>query len=331
MKTMVPGGSPRRFGAAWPVFAGLAIIIAAGGAWITLRPIAPPARDAPPQPAPAAQAASNPAAPSFDVVRVSPDGNAVIAGRAQPGAQVTVRNGDQVLGQAQADRSGAFVLVPATPLPPGGQTLTLASRDGSAAEIGGQSSVVVVVPSKQAPPQGPSPLLPAVALMVPQSGAPTLLRPAGRTGQPLGLDTVDYDERGEIRFSGTAPPAAPVRVYVDNMPVGEAHADAHGQWTLTPQQPVTAGVHRFRLDQLAASGQVAGRVELPFQRTALPAVNLAHGRVIVQPGENLWRIARHAYGSGIRYTVIYLANREQIRDPRRIYPGQVFATPGMTP
>jgi len=49
--------------------------------------------------------------------------------------------------------------------------------------------------------------------------------------------------------------------------------------------------------------------------------------VVVQPGQNLWRLARSAYGTGVRYTVIYLANRDQIRDPRLIYPGQAFAVP----
>jgi nucleoid-associated protein YgaU len=49
--------------------------------------------------------------------------------------------------------------------------------------------------------------------------------------------------------------------------------------------------------------------------------------MVVQPGQNLWRIARHTYGRGVRYTVIYAANRDTIRDPRLIYPGQVFALP----
>ena len=50
-------------------------------------------------------------------------------------------------------------------------------------------------------------------------------------------------------------------------------------------------------------------------------------RVIIQPGDNLWTIARNIYGKGIRYTVIYEANRDQIRDPDLIYPGQIFTTP----
>ncbi|HMF67392.1 MAG TPA: peptidase M23, partial [Phyllobacterium sp.] len=33
------------------------------------------------------------------------------------------------------------------------------------------------------------------------------------------------------------------------------------------------------------------------------------------------------YGAGMRYTTIYLANKEQIRNPDMIFPGQVFALP----
>ena len=47
----------------------------------------------------------------------------------------------------------------------------------------------------------------------------------------------------------------------------------------------------------------------------------------MQPGNSLWRIARSRYGSGPNYSVIYEANKEQIRDPDLIYPGQVFTIP----
>jgi nucleoid-associated protein YgaU len=44
-------------------------------------------------------------------------------------------------------------------------------------------------------------------------------------------------------------------------------------------------------------------------------------------GDNLWRISQRTYGRGERYTVIYDANQNQIRDPDRIYPGQIFILP----
>jgi nucleoid-associated protein YgaU len=342
---MATEGAPRRVVATWPVLAGAAALVAAGGAAAYLRwpalssvpPVAapanvtasasPPAADPGARAQPPAEAAVNPAAPSFDVVRVTPDGSAVIAGRAQPGAEVVVRDGERELGHTQADRRGEFVLVPDAKLPAGGRELTLTTRESGGAEVKSEESVVVVVPQSREPAAPSS----ALALLVPPgTAAPRLLQapPTSGKNQKLSLNAVDYDDKGEIRFSGSAPPSTPLRVYVDNQPVGESKTDAQGQWTLTPRDSVPAGVHQFRVDQLAANGRVTGRVELPFQRTATPAaVPAAQDRVVVQPGQNLWRIARHTYGAGIRYTVIYLANRDVIRDPRLIYPGQVFSTP----
>ena len=55
------------------------------------------------------------------------------------------------------------------------------------------------------------------------------------------------------------------------------------------------------------------------------------GRVVIQPGNNLWRISKVIYGDGTKYTLLYQANQDQIRDPDLIYPGQVFRTPDVVP
>ncbi len=80
----------------------------------------------------------------------------------------------------------------------------------------------------------------------------------------------------------------------------------------------------------ARTGKVVARLELPFSREAEPQRALASAdSVIVQPGQSLWRIARRSYGKGVRYTVIYAANRDDISDPNRIYPGQIFSVPAL--
>ncbi|MBT3333592.1 MAG: LysM peptidoglycan-binding domain-containing protein, partial [Rhodospirillaceae bacterium] len=109
-----------------------------------------------------------------------------------------------------------------------------------------------------------------------------------------------------------------------------AKADQDKAWVLKPKKEVKPGTHTLRVDQVDDSGKVISRVELPFVRVAAAevlATSTAENRVIVQPGNSLWRIARRVYGSGIRYTVIYQANDNQIRDPDMIFPGQVFNLP----
>lgn len=61
--------------------------------------------------------------------------------------------------------------------------------------------------------------------------------------------------------------------------------------------------------------------------TVAPKLEPADGSVIIRRKDTLWRISRRVYGRGVRYSTIYLANQDQIRDPNRIWPGQVFKVP----
>ncbi len=276
--------------------------------------------------------------PGFDIVRVDPQGDSVMAGHATPGAGVVIRQGEQEVGRATADRSGDWALTPSRQLAPGASALTLAERTPEGHEIKGDGPVLLVLPqppdaASPAQPNAPAklnaPAQPALAVLTDGAAAPQVLQgPASPPGSSrLMLGTVDYGDTGAVRFGGTAPPGSTVRVYVDSHPVGDAQANARGSWTMTPGRDLDAGLHQLRLDQLARQGKVSARVEMPFTRAALDAHTLAVGSVVVQPGQNLWLLARHRYGAGIRYTVIYQANRDQIRNPDLIYPGQVFAMP----
>ncbi|MCH7796634.1 MAG: LysM peptidoglycan-binding domain-containing protein, partial [Proteobacteria bacterium] len=114
---------------------------------------------------------------------------------------------------------------------------------------------------------------------------------------------------------------------LDDKPVAHAAAGADGRWSATLARSISPGLHRLRVDQLGADGQVTARVETPFSRAALVATLPEEMAVIVQPGNSLWRIARRVYGQGVRYSVIYRANQERIGDPDLIYPGQIFIVP----
>ncbi|MBV1797400.1 LysM peptidoglycan-binding domain-containing protein [Siccirubricoccus sp. G192] len=341
---------------------GLIAFAAIGTAWIMLPEAFPSLRSRPSlqpaglnpaarAPAPVGQAPAAPAvaeAPRFDVARVGARGMVVTAGRAAPGAEVMLLEAGRELGRARADARGEWVILPGGPLPSGARELALAARSPGGEAVPGQETVLLVVPEApvamaRALPQPlaggeagtPGPL----AVLLPQAGAtgaaPRILQGGAAAAEPgtaqprqrLGLDVVDYDDAGAMRFAGSAVPGATVRLYVGQRHAGDAVADAAGRWQLTPAGQPTPGRHTLRVDQLAASGTVAARIEVPFQRDQMAGDLVQDGRLIVQPGQNLWWIARRVYGRGLRYTVIYQANREQIRDPRLIYPGQVFAVP----
>ena len=339
------------------VLAGLVVLCTVGGlvAYLDLQRVHGPALQmvglpVGPATVPVAPSAGKPVSPTavlptFDVVRVSPQGSVVIAGRASAGSEVIVFEGGREIARATADQRGEFVALPSLPLAAGGRELTLVARGGAGgAEVRGEQSVVLVIPDRGKPGAAEAPV---VALLDSHGGARLLQQPGmtaeagGRVeagakvgagakleaGRRVSLDVVDYDGTGAVRFSGRAGAGALVRVYVDNVVVGEATADRSGHWGVVPEGAIAAGVHTLRADALDEAGHVLARVELPFQRAVASMLDTERGRVVVQPGQNLWRLARAAYGSGVRYTVIYEANQGQIRDPRLIYPGQAFAVP----
>ncbi|NCT11577.1 MAG: LysM peptidoglycan-binding domain-containing protein, partial [Rhodobacterales bacterium] len=163
---------------------------------------------------------------------------------------------------------------------------------------------------------------------------------AGSTPEVLAtvaLDAIAYDAAGGVVLSGRAVGGGLVRVYVDNRPMGSAVVGEDGRWAHDLPE-VAPGVYTMRIDQIDLSGRVLSRIETPFKREERAAIAAAMAEEtaaedftvavrVVQPGNTLWAIARDRYGDGILYVAVFEANRDRIRNPDLIYPGQVFVLP----
>jgi nucleoid-associated protein YgaU len=288
--------------------------------------------------------------PAFDVVRINPEGDAVIAGRAAPGADVRIYDGGKLIGTVTADSRGEWVYLPTTPLPEGQRELSLTATNLDKTVVESEAVVVLAVPSRAAPQQvadmkaggtvakrkietGDSQRVKgSLAVLVQRDGSKpsrVLQKPTEAGGVRKGnlsVDIVDYDEAGNISIGGKGKPGTDVQVYLNNKLVGGAITSPEGEWQITPDDQVLPGIYKLRVDAISG-GQVVARVELPFSRAQQVANIEGESLVIVQPGNSLWRIARRTMGSGMKYAMIYDANRAQILDPDMIFPGQVFALP----
>lgn len=322
-----------------------------------------------------------------------------------PGSEITVKLNGVDVGKAVANSDGAWVLVPDKPLPQGTGALSLEEKTpGSSSVVVSEQTVAVAVPEKQSAsvpmvalvkPDEPTKVLQAPDSSTAEQGAAAEKQPeqpapaasetqvaanppateTAPTAAPVTpsskvvLDSVDYNDTGDIIFSGRAAAESNVRIYVDNAPVGDAASGTDGKWTFVGKSEIKPGGHSLRVDQIDNGGKVTSRIELPFMReepervvalnapagqtvpqapeagtapVPAPATQSAtnetpattsppNGKIVIQPGNNLWKLSRVIYGRGVHYTVIYQANKDQIRNPDRIYPGQVFTTPNAKP
>jgi nucleoid-associated protein YgaU len=217
--------------------------------------------------------------PVFDIARIERTGDAVIAGRAAPGAIVELlRNGERLDG-ATADQSGQFVMIPPR-LPLGDYELTLRSRSPDGTMTTSKQGVVVALAETESS-SGVNRSRAEVPLTVPETAATNRLslNPATRSPQArlLSPPPLNIAKRQDVAVSELPRATAAARLSDggSSSPVGE------------PKITTT----------------------------------------VVSHGDSLWRISRVTYGVGTRYAVVYKANRDRIRDPNRIYPGQIFVLP----
>lgn len=268
-----------------------------------------PVASAPPSPV-----AQSPAGPEFDVVRVDPQGNAVLAGRAVPGAVVTILDNGKLLGTVTADDQGAFVLLPGNTLPPGAHAITMSEALPNGTVLAGTETASVNVPGNGG----------QVLTVLSGPNGSAVLSGQGPAAGTLGLGAVDYDTDGHAIFSGTAPSGAKVSLSLGNEVIGSALADSAGRWHFTAPTPATGGM--LVLGATTSTGAQLPVVTAPFAPETLKTA-LEEGHVVIAPGDCLWLIARHVYGQGTLYTLIYTANASQIHDPNLIFPGQSFVLP----
>lgn len=364
--------------------------------------------------------------PRFDVVRIRPDGDAVVAGLAEPETDISVLIDDVEVFSSKSNSNGEFAALFTVEQSPVQRVMTLVATLADGTQLSSEESVIIepavmvalgdepvqpvapidnsalpAMPESDAGTPPPNPSSPGtepapqgdVAAAVPSepdapetvsqaesepeiaateaedtpatetntasepvaedpaseteiataSAAPRVLL-AGPEGikvlqdenpaAQLSIDSISYDDSGEVALAGRGQGEDQLQIYLDNTPVRTAEVGADGQWQ-TPLPDVDTGVYTLRVDAIGTEGEVTSRVETPFKReepdvlagVADEAGDRALSSVTIQPGNTLWAIARGRYGEGILYVKIYQANKDQIRDPDLIYPGQVFSLP----
>lgn len=247
---------------------------------------------------PAQAAAPDGKAPEFDLVRVEPTGEAVVAGRAAPGSIVRLRSAGETLGQATADPNGQFVILPKD-LPAGDHLLSLdiapaaggaeaSSKQTVSVRVppGGKGEVVIALTAPDQPTKilsdGLKPSIPPDSRPAPQAARPDAVAAAPAAGAAqvdaalkgpadIVIRSVEAEEGGAFYASGAATPGADVRLYLNGSYVAEVRPGPDGRWSLRIEKGMVPGQYAVRADLSApGSPKVAARAEVPFLYEAAP-------------------------------------------------------------
>jgi len=221
-------------------------------------------------------------------VEAETGGGLYVSGEGAPSASVRLYLNETFVGRASADPAGTISFAISRGVRPGVYRVRLDDIDPRDGAVLSRAEVEFEMPQ-------------ALAEAAPEPAASAAAAPEGETelAEP------------ETQVAAVAP--------------GQEAQDAEAPSREAPSReaPVPAADAPAQAVDVAA----ADAVETEPAREAtltIPAVNTA----LVSRGDSLWRISRRVYGAGVRYTVIFDANQEQIRDPNLIFPGQIFVLPG---
>jgi LysM repeat protein len=222
------------------------------------------------------------AVPSFDVVLVQPNGEGVLAGRAEPGWTVNVQSGGTKVAEATADTQGEWSIVLEKPLPPGDHALSLkttspdgtsvlTSQDSVPIAVGKTDEKVAAPPRESAPTQnGES----QSATPVPQAGVAAAESERPPEKAKITLNTVDYQdigtEAGKLTVTGITDPGSSVSLSFDGEALANVTANGVGIWRLEVDKKLGLGQHTLRAERYDSTQKLAALAAITFER-AKPA------------------------------------------------------------
>ena len=226
----------------------------------------PAAQPSPAKPTTAAPAPSLASTPAFDVVRVEPSGDAVVAGRATPGAQVQLSDDGKAIGDVVANDAGQFVILPPT-FSPGRHPLRLSAKAGDGApqvsdvvvvDVAATAASVAAAPAATPAPAAAKPAAPAtVAAATPTPTPPPAASVAPAPAMSPAASAASTPAAAAASTPATVmkptpPPAAAIVVTVASVrPVDPAGLEAVGS--------APPGAHvRLRLNNAVLAEVVAG-------------------------------------------------------------------------
>ena len=255
---------------------------------------------------------------TFDVIRITPQGDAVMAGKTEPNIEIFIFDSDTKLSSVLSDPNGEWVWVSKIPLEKGIKKLRLFHIDEKGIKHESDENVVIFL-------EGDLKNSPIVAKFLSSDGEDIEIYNKGDFINGMSIDYVNYLPNLDILISGQMIPNKRIEFFVDNEIIGNVTSDDFGSWNFTYN--LKSYNEDFEVLAVSIIENKEVTLTIPLSYTEFSSIELDKRKFVVQPGNSLWRIARKTLGGGIFYTEIFKSNYAKISDPNLIFPGQVFIIP----
>lgn len=255
--------------------------------------------------------------PAFDVVRIQPDGNIVVAGRWAPNKKISIAINGRVVATEQTNADGEFVYAPKKPLNAGNYTLSLIGVDTATKS----SDKVFLYISEHGYEN-------SVSLLMTKNGSTLLQAPTTLRDGDLNVSKIDYLDNGRIVVTGDAMPRLRVSLWLNDTYMGYAHVSDYRHFGLGADLGKLESGKDYKLSIRMHDGDGTTIASVEHNFTMPEMTGDEDTFYTVRRGDCLWIIARNFMRRGILFTII--ADKNHIENPDLIFPKQKLKIPVTT-
>lgn len=277
--------------------------------------------------------------PKVDILKVSPDGSYIIAGKGKPNSTISILEKGNKIESVDADESGSWVIVSKDNLESGDNLLIINQDniDGSSTQskeiyvtkIDKKNETKPLVIEIENDEGGKLSIIQSPSIKKLESNVEnnlTLSKKQINKKNVFKIQSVSFSQDGSLSIQGIANYGSNIEILV-NKNLSSIFLKNKPEWIFNSSYKLGYGMHKLVANLKSQNNTILDSITLPFMRSEMPSGELPDNYVLIKPGDMLWTISFKIYGNPLKYIEIYEENRDQITNPDLIFPGQVFSIP----
>lgn len=278
--------------------------------------------------------------PEIDIIKVSPDGSFVIAGKGQPNSNINILNKGDLIDSSIVDSDGNWVVVSKENLKTGDNLISIDQINNNGLVLRHKQLFITKIDEHKKD----QPLV----ISVPNKNSenisiiqqPSEKQKIYKTEEELSISnkkknnkkiftvkTIYFDGKGILSLKGIANYGEKIEVFINEQFMDIIFNNEDPNWEYNSEKSLDFGLHNLLVILKSQKNEILDKISIPFMRVEMPSENIPDNFILIKPGDMLWTIAYRIYGDPLKYIQIFEENKEQITNPDLIFPGQLFSIP----
>ena len=277
--------------------------------------------------------------PEIDIIKVSPDGSFVIAGKGQPNSNINILNKGDLIDSSIVDSDGNWVVVSKENLKTGDNLISIDQINNNGLVLRHKQLFITKIDEHKKD----QPLV----ISVPNKNGeniniiqqPSEKQKIYKVENDLGIQkkiksnkkifnvkTIFFNENGFVSIQGEVNFGKRIELYI-NKKIMETIKIENSKWQYNSDTIFDYGLHDLLVVLKSDKDKILDKITFPFMRVEIPYNDVPENFILIKPGDMLWTIAYRLYGDPFKYIQIFEENKDQITNPDLIFPGQLFSIP----